>query len=770
VTRVALAHAAGIALPLLGATPSPALLLLPILAALVLLWIRPWPVGVLMAAAVAGWVSGSAGVHRDLSDCRLHLPRRWEGEVTGRFLTRVTDDGSFPFRIEESGPGDCHAVVRATLPRGATLPRAGQRIRVASAWEARAFPEPGLAEWSGRLRLIGEWGDEPGGGPWGRLLGLRGAIQERMRALWGETTTPMVEALVLARREHLDPQLRDAFALSGTAHLLAISGFHVGVVAGILLGFLRFVRVRRRAAEGGAVAGCWGYVVAIGAPQAAVRAAVLLTLLLLARVRGRPVVPVGALGSALLLLLVFDPRWLASVGFQLSFAGTAGLVLLRVPVKGALDRLWMHLTGRAVRGRGRGGLGEELLKGGAAGVVAGVAATLPTLPILAWHFDRVSLIGIPATLALAPVVSIAMPGIGVGLLLSLVSMSLGRFVAGGTGLLLDGAGEVVTWTAALPGASLWVSRGALIAAGVGAIGVYHFLRHTFAGRVGPGLRRTAAAAAGAALVLLLPLLPGGRELELHMIDVGQGDAVALRTPRGRWILVDAGPRSAGYDAGSRRVVPYLRRHGVRAVEALVLTHPHLDHIGGVPAVLDGITVRGILDPSRPAGSRPYLEVLEAAREEGSSWWTAREGEAFVVDGLQIEILHPDPATVEAGELADPNDLSIVLLVRWGEAAVLLTGDAPAEVERRILPRLPRLSVLKVGHHGSRTSSSPELLEAARPRTALIGVGDPNGFGHPHDLVLQRLEEVGALVFRSDRDGDVRVRIDRDGNVVAQSSR
>ncbi|MEX1257055.1 MAG: DNA internalization-related competence protein ComEC/Rec2 [Gemmatimonadota bacterium] len=771
-----MAHAAGIALPLLGASLPPALLLFLLLGALLLLWRRPWPAGVLVAAAVAGMASGAAVVHREESDCRLHLPRRWDGEVTGRFLTRVSSDGSFPFRIEEGGPGEvggpdeCRGVVRALLPRGATLPRAGGRIRVASSWEGRAFPQPGLAEWAGRLRLAGDWEPAPGGGPWGKVLVLRGAIQERMVALWGERTAPMVEALVLARREHLDPELRDAFALSGTAHLLAISGFHVGVVAGILLGLLRLVGLGRRAAEGGAAAGCWSYVLAIGAPHAAVRAAVLLTLLVAARVRGRPVVPAGALGSALLLLLVFDPGWLASVGFQLSFAGTAGLVLLRDPVSRALDRGWKTLTGRERPGRGRQGLGADLLKGGAAGIVAGVSATLPTLPFLAWHFDRVSLIGIPATLAVAPAVAAAIPGIGAGLFLSLFSMTLGRFAAGGSGLLLDGVGRAIRWTAALPGASFWVSRGALIAAALGGIAVYFYLRRGYAGRVGPGARRLAATTAGTALVLLLPLLPLGRDLELHLIDVGQGDAVALRTPRGRWLLVDAGPRSAGFDSGTRRVVPYLRRHGARGVEALVLTHPHLDHIGGAPGVIAGIGVRGILDPSRPYGSGPYLAVLEAAREEGIWWWVAREGSAFQVDGLRIEVLHPDAETADAPELADPNDLSVVLLVRWGEGAVLLTGDAPAAVERRVLERVPRLSVLKVGHHGSRTSTSPEFLAATHPGAALIGVGDPNGFGHPHDVVVERLEAAGARIFRTDRDGDVRVRIRRDGTVHAETSR
>jgi len=465
-----------------------------------------------------------------------------------------------------------------------------------------------------------------------------------------------------------------------------------------------------------------------------------------------------------------NPGWLASVGFQLSFAGTAGLVFLREPVARRLDATWTCLTGRLPPEKRDQGLGAGLLRGSSKGLAAGIAATLPTLPLLAWHFDRVSIVGIPATLLIAPVVAAAIPGVGVSLLLSLFSLPAGRFLAGGTGLLLELVGAAVSRASTLPGASIWVSRGALVSGLAGAAAAWLLLRHFRPGRVGPPIRRAVAAGWGCALVILLPVLSFERGLELHMIDVGQGDAVAIRSPGGRWMLVDTGPRSATFDAGARRIVPYLRRQGAVRVEAIVLTHPHLDHIGGTAAILAEFPVRGILDPSRPHGSRPYLDVLEAAVAEGTWWWGAVEGRSFDFDGVRVRILHPDLHTLEEPGLDDPNDLSVVLLLEWGASAILLTGDAPAEAERRVLQQIPPLTILKVGHHGSRTSTSLELLEVARPVAAVIGVGDPNSFGHPHDLVTARLEEVGTAVFRTDRDGDVRMRIGTDGGLRVTTSR
>jgi competence protein ComEC len=253
-----------------------------------------------------------------------------------------------------------------------------------------------------------------------------------------------------------------------------------------------------------------------------------------------------------------------------------------------------------------------------------------------------------------------------------------------------------------------------------------------------------------------------------MIDVGQGDAIALRGPAGRWVLVDAGPPAESGDPGAHPVVRELARRGVRHLDALVLTHPHLDHIGGATAVLRAFDVGVVYDPGLPAGSPEYLEVLELSASEGVPWRAARAGDRIEAAGLVIDVLSP-PVGVEPAE--DANVTSVVLRVSFGELDVLLTGDAYTDVERDVLAGVPSdLEILKVGHHGSDTSTDSLLLARAHPEVALVSAGRFNRYGHPDPDIIARLEQAGARVWRTDRNGTVSVRARLDGSYSVSASR
>jgi competence protein ComEC len=261
-------------------------------------------------------------------------------------------------------------------------------------------------------------------------------------------------------------------------------------------------------------------------------------------------------------------------------------------------------------------------------------------------------------------------------------------------------------------------------------------------------------------------------MELVILDVGQGDAIAIRSPRNRWALVDAGPRSPTFDAGQGRVLPFLRQRGVRRLEMVFLTHPDMDHVGGAPAVLGGMGVGAVVDPGLPAGKEVYLEALEAAEESGVPWNAARSGDSLDLDGIAIRVLSPEarppagptPPSRTSGEEGS-NEGSLVMELRFGSFAALLTGDAPIPVEEGFLGKIQSTSVqvLKVGHHGSGSSTSPELLERLSPQAALISVGRRNRYGHPHPEVLRRLESAGAEVYRTDRWGTLVLRARRNGS-------
>jgi competence protein ComEC len=271
-------------------------------------------------------------------------------------------------------------------------------------------------------------------------------------------------------------------------------------------------------------------------------------------------------------------------------------------------------------------------------------------------------------------------------------------------------------------------------------------------------------------VLTWPLLlvwQGRGTVELVVIDVGQGDAIALRTPRGRWLLVDAGPAARDGDPRAHPAVRALRARGVSRLEALVLTHPDLDHIGGAASVLTALDVRAVYDPALPAPKEDFVEVLDVAAARGIPWRAAREGGRIELDGLLLEILHPPDSIPPETE---SNATSVVLRLEYGRFDALLTGDAYVDVERALLPKLPPLEVLKVGHHGSDTSTDSLLLAHTRPQVALISVGRTNRYGHPSPRVVARLERTGAEVRRTDLEGTLSIVAREDGRYEVRSER
>jgi len=782
VAGLALATAAGAFLRHLGVHPSWTLLSLPLLLRLNRPSLRPgFPRAPLVLALISGALLTHQWVLHRRGDCRNQLEDGSGLVVRGRLVGRVVEDrGELDVRQSEGAGGGCAAPMRFVLSG-----RAG--------WEGGDAGSPDAFPPGSELVLRGRWrksrgaaGDdpiragylraevlslppEPAPNPW-LPRRLAGGIQARLGSLYPEEGG-LVEALVLARKEGLSPETREAFARAGTAHLLAISGFHVGVVAGLLLlagGWLGLSHPARFLL--GSV-GVWSYVLLIGLPDAAFRAALILTLLSAGRFRHRAVAPLGALASAFLVSLLADPGALLRPGFQLSFAGALGLMLWARPLGQRLASFRSVPVPAVV----------------ASGVAAGAAATLATLPLVGWHFGRISLVGIPVTLLAAPFVTLAIPGIFLTLLLSLLSPAAAAFLARGVELNLAVFARLVSWTGALPFASVWVSRPAVVS-GLGGLLLGHLLVTLRPGLRGYG-RRTILAMGAVSGLLVWPVVEravGWGSVEMVVLDVGQGDALLLRSPKGRWILVDAGPRTESWDAGARTILPYLRSRGIDGLALVLLTHPDMDHVGGAAAVLREEAVGRVLDPGLTTGTEAFLGVLEGAREAGVPWNVVSRGDSLDLDGVAIRVLWPPGKGEGAGYrisggggrmrelLAEDgaNAASVVLELRYGSFSALLTGDAPTSVEEAVLPGLisPAVQVLKVGHHGSRTSTSPELLERVAPEVALISVGARNRYGHPAPEILSRLEGGGTRIFRTDQEGTLVLRARRDGRYRVEGSR
>ena len=473
------------------------------------------------------------------------------------------------------------------------------------------------------------------------------------------------------------------------------------------------------------------FVLFIGAPAAAVRAAAMLAGLGTSRLAQRPTSP-WAIWAVACAIPLRDPRMVLDTGWQLSAAGMAGLIASRGIGRGWLARVdgW------------RRALLDNLL--------ATSVASIATAPLVAWTFGRVSLAALPTNLVASPLFGLAQPLLFGSLVLSPLD-GPARFVAGAARVVLLAIDGVARAGAALPFAALRAEPGAMTFAcsGIAALAV-------LAACGGWRPRRALSIALGAlALAAWWPRLARGPgHLEVHVLDVGQGDAIALRTPRGRWILVDAGGSWHGRDAARTTIGPLLRRYGGEVV-LLSLSHPHADHIGGAPALVDGFPIGAVWDGAYVSPSDGYRAVLLAARSRGTPWRRVVVGDSTTVDGLGIRVLAPDSGWVST--LADPNEASVVLRITFGSLRLLFTGDAERAEEAWLVERYGAelgADVLKVGHHGSLTSSTPAFLDAVHPRLAVVSVGAGNSYGHPSPEVLRALDARGVHVLRTDDVGTI----------------
>ncbi len=564
------------------------------------------------------------------------------------------------------------------------------------------------------------------------LAVIRARAARKIDTVFGEDAG-IARALLIADQREIPTEMRDRYAAAGLVHMLSISGLHVAVIASAMELLFQVARLSRRAALLSAFVSTGIYVAIIGAPAPAVRSAAMLGVVMASRLAQRPSSPWAALAIGAFAPLV-DPRTVLDLGYQLSVLGMCGLI-----AGGAASRRYI---GAALSGW-RLHLSREL--------VISLVACAVTAPLVAYTFGRISLIAPLSNVVAAPIIGVAQPMLFLALVLAPFE-GAAQFCAQAVHPLLVAFDQVATSAASVPGASItvhatWTTAGwAAVAAG--AIVVACVSRFP--------ARPALVAVAALSLMVVMPTLPliRGGEAELHVLDVGQGDAVLLRTPRGRWVLLDAGPAWDGGDAGRRTILPYLRKRG-GTLEAFILSHPHTDHVGGAASVLAELEPRTYWDAAFAGGSAAYLASLATARSEGIEWRRVRPGDGMSIDGVSIAFLAPDSAWTVG--LTDPNLASTVTMIGYGVVRFLLVGDAERAEEDWLLREYPahlRADVLKVGHHGSSTSSSDAFLAAVKPRAAVISVGARNQYGHPSKDVLRALVNAGAEVLRTDQAGTV----------------
>jgi competence protein ComEC len=652
-----------------------------------------------------------------------------------------------------------------------------------------------------------------------RLLGyVRSTPNRRLPTLLRITPDDagMLNAMLFGDRSRLTHTLRLGFERTGSFHLFVVSGMHVALLAGLLFYLGRRLRLREWLATLLTLALISAYAMLTGFGVPVQRALLMTAVFLLARLLSRARNTLNALGAAALAVLVCSPRALFEASFQMTFLAIAAIASITMPLAERsflpyaraarnLHHLWADtaLPPRLAQFRVMLRLWSEALSEAFSPRIASLPATairvtlwtgelivigliveaVMVLP-MALYFHRATFFALPANMFSIPLVAVLAPLGLITFLASLISPYAAALPAAALALLLHTIAGLIQRISHMQAADFRVP-GPTLAHALVACACFAFC--CWAVRRSRALAWTSIAILPlSAAIALWPSPPAvhPNQLEVTAIDVGQGDSLLVVSPYGRAMLIDAGGPtgaaanaenaaslgSSSFDIGEQVVSPYLWSRQLRRLDVVALTHAHSDHMGGMPAVLRNFRPRELwvaVDPN----SAPYRALLDEAASLGIRVRHLRAGDRLPWDGVDISVLAPTPAYANPGPPA--NNDSLVLRMQFDRASALLEGDAEAPSEHFMAtaalsglgPPVGPDTLLKVGHHGSRTSTTPEFLALAAPQDAVISVGANNTFGHPRPEIIARLHDARARVFRTDQHGLTTFLLSRDGRIA-----
>jgi competence protein ComEC len=581
-----------------------------------------------------------------------------------------------------------------------------------------------------------------------------------------------MKSLVLGIREDLDPERFGQFSKLGLTHILAISGLHVAVFVTGCMAILRLLGFTREKTQVLTMVIVPLYTAIAGGSPSVVRAGMMAMIALYAARRSVLKDGLHLLSAVALIMLIWEPYYLFDVSFQLSFIVTAGLIIgvprfsQLLPVRSPILNSALSVT---------------------------TVAQLISFPISIYYFNSFSLLSWMANFLLVPFISfLTLPLGSIALMLSFVWLQGGAWVA----WLADVCNQITFWSVDYGAAinltqQIWPTPAFLWIMAYFSLLAFMYIAWSYwkdSRRFGPVI----AAACAMLILLTYAYTPFSMENsgEVSFIDVGQGDSILVRSPQGRVMLIDGGgtinfrkpgeewkERRDPFEVGAKLLVPLLKKRGIHTIDYLVISHQDADHIGGLQAVLEQIPVKAVLFNDSWKGNAISQKLLETAIQHGAQLMGGSSGAKVKLDKYtEITVLGPVSESKQSLEIVDDqNGESLVLWMSMFSSQFLFTGDIGVSQERELIETFSggspadnrSIDVLKIAHHGSKSSTAAEWLEFWKPRRTIICVGATNSYGHPNPQVLERIESVEAEVYRTDRDGEVVFQVNKEGLQVSR---
>jgi len=529
----------------------------------------------------------------------------------------------------------------------------------------------------------------------------------------------------------LDEDLKDKYQKAGVVHILVASGQQVAILIGVALASGKIVGMRTLSASMVTSFLIWFFAAMAGFCPSILRASIMGQIVVAGKAIEREGEFYNSLSAAALVLLLMNPNNLFDIGVQLSFVATWALVYIAPFIQDILGR---HIRSEA----------SELLSVAFAPVIA-------TMPLCVYYFSTLSFVSFFSNLFVVPLAEAVTTAGFICAFLSVVfypaAWILGKVLVS----LLFFLDIAVAFFSSFPFARVYISQpNAFFVFSYFAVLIWfiEMIKKNGVRTFFSCIKRPAAVVLF--LLLFAPIVLAGKDLSVTVLDVGQGDSIFIRSPEGKTLLIDGGTSKVGKSV----VLPFLKKMGVNNIDLLVLTHPHDDHVAGLPYIMNNVKISQVLDIGLPHTSAYYINFLKLVEKNRIKYTVAKSGQKFFLGSAAATVLAPFGEGENSGR--DLNNNSVVLRLVYGRTSFLFMGDAGFEEESAILARGIALKsdVIKIGHHGSSTSTGDDFFGRVRPSISVISVGRVNRYGHPSPRAINIVNSLGSKLYRTDIDGAV----------------